>query len=230
MSDMSDWKPKNKSGWFKKNDSCCENDPVEPPATGECCPIWPTGTEVIEGPLCGQTVFYLDGKCVTFNVDTKTYEEVDEVANTIGTPAPANKGENCYFELVQASICAVDAEVVLDPAAMLALVTGEVFADPNVTAVDLADPAQELIWADVSGFPCDSVVKHAEGDFVVKTAEACVESVSGDLFNLAQGGNAVLGDSQMTGNKPITIDETLTVPLGSAVRICFKVKLTSAAT
>ncbi len=193
------------------------------------CEPKPTGWVITDGPLCGLPVYYIEktDECVTFNPLTKDYEEIDTMANTIGTPAPADKGINCYWELVQASVCAVDAEVSLAPADILALVAGEAFNTAGEpVAVDITADDQELVWADVSGFPCDSKVKHADGDFIVTTAEACVQSVNGDMFNLAQGGNAVLGDSQVGDEAPIAIDETVVVPVGSAVRFCFKVKLT----
>lgn len=221
--------------WQPKDDEVFDAEPTVKECLEDileaikCRPV-DTCKEVIEGPLCGLRVKALkndDGLFipVEYNPETKTFEEIDLMANTLGIPAPENKNTSCIYERVAVSVCAPTEEVVLAPADILALITGEVFNDAAATAVDIAAVEQDLINAEVQGFPCNSVVKHEDGAFTVLTAEACVDSASGDTFNLQQGGSAILGDSRPNDDRPIVIDETVTVPVGSAVRLCFDVKL-----
>lgn len=193
----------------------------------EECKEKPTGFEIISGPRCGLPVFLKKGECVVFNPETKTFESLELMAGELlGIPAPADKNLTCDYERVAASVCNPgEADLVLAPADIIALIAGEAFNDAAATAVDIAAAEQDLIGATVTGFACNSKVKHGEELFTVTTAEVCVQSASGDLMNLQQGGQQPLGDTYASDDTPVVIDESVVIPAGSAARFCFDVKL-----
>jgi hypothetical protein len=191
--------------------------------------------EVLCGPQFGVQLYShpINGGCLYFNPDTKSFEELDIVSNEMGKPASTLDdptqiaGVSCFWENVTTSVCNDSAteDLTLTADDILALVTGEVFNNEGATPVDLTADGQTLLSATVNSWLQNSIVKKEDGDFNVTSAGACAVSVNGERFNLQSGGSHPLGDSHASmPNQPIVIDESVVIPCGSAVRFCFLVR------
>lgn len=149
-----------------------------------------------------------------------------------GTPIPADKlAAQCVYESVSGVICNDTGEdIVLDAAAIDAAINASADTYATGVAVDTTAADQDLLGFIGTGGACGTY-KKADGQTFKATATVCVTSENGELIDLLQNGQYAFGDTNSDGDgsylndSPITIAETVTIPVGAVFSWCATLKL-----
>lgn len=208
-------------------DDLCYSGGIAP-----CVPPIPTGQYVVDelSPFyCQQLFVNQSGQCLVFNLETKCFEEILVSKTQLGSAPAAGKGVRKFVATIRERICNDTAAVIdltRDQLVAVIATAAETFPDPAGTAVDIATAGHVLTDMNVTGYPCPFGVKKDDGTtFMTSTAEACLVDESGDRLNLAQNGSSPAGDMAHSPVPHMIVDNSVSIPVGSAVEVCASVCL-----